>query len=673
MRLSKLNSLFNKLISATSLQRSIAVAMIYCLLMAFVAPTTLDSAPIRRAKLEQLSSDCDVLIRQAKTPTEPLRLIVQVDARDDGPDLSALDDQLLVPPSQHKRADNALIDSIRRSGGRILRANSYLGSLVVDLPANKVRALATGQGVRWISPDRPARALASHIENTTGAAAARISLGGIQQLDGTGITIAVLDTGVALDHVGFKSLAPGSLQLTSGSRILTGVDMTGSTLPNPAADRHGHGTHVAGIAAGIDPVNNLYEGIAPHANIVSVKVLGDDGTGTTSTALAGLNWVLANASTYNIRVVNMSLGVLSPDSYQTDVLCQAAERLVSSGIVVVVAGGNYGLPPGSVTPQYGLITSPGADPAVITVGSANTRSSDSRVDDSVNNFSSRGPTRGHVTTASGTVYDNVAKPDIIAPGNRIVSAEADDSFLITHYPSLHVTGGPLTSYMTLSGTSMAAPVVAGAAALLLQANGGLVPGLIKAIFQYTAHPITGNLYDQGTGELNVEGAVRLAQAIRPDIAALQPGNPLLAGPMPAMQSSFAGDTFAWAGFIVGGGGYILSGTALFQSYQLVYRPGIVWVGNHVSDSKSSNVGGILITPGVSFTTASGFSSGGLLVTAGSLLIDGITVSGGVTAVQGVTLAQGTSLAEGVTLAEGVALAESILQAEVDRIMIQGEL
>lgn len=649
------------------MRRVVAEGLACWLWVAFFLPAAIHSAPARNTRLERISKDLSQALAQASTLDQLVRVIMQVDTSEDGPDLSADDDQLLFRPRQDAARDNELLAEIASRKGRIVRAFSRLGSMVVDLPAGEVRPLAAHRQVRWISPDRTSMVMASHIETTTGASAARGSLGGAQQLDGNGMTIAILDTGIASDHAGFLAKIGGL------SRILATVDMTGSAGITPAYDRHGHGTHVAGIAAGADILNNAYQGIAPNANLVSVKVLGDEGMGSVSTALAGLNWVLTNAPAYNIRVVNMSLGVLSADSYQVDPLCQAVESLVSAGIVVVVSGGNLGMPPGYTVPQYGLITAPGADPAAITAGSVNTHGTDLSSDDNVNNFSSRGPTRGYTVSGTTRLYDNVAKPDIIAPGNRIVSAEADGCYLISNYPSLHQSGGPHTSYMTLSGTSMAAPIVAGASALLLQANSGLTPALIKAIFQYTGHPITGNLYDQGTGELNVEGAVRLARALRSDIAALQPGDPLLAGPMPAMQSSFAGDSFAWSGFIVGGGGYILSGTALFQSYQLVYRPGIVWVGNRVSDSKSSNLNGTLITPGVSFTTASSFSSIGLLVTAGSLLLDGITVTAGVTTVQGISLAEGTSIAEGLVFAEGVSLSESILQAEIDRIMVQGEL
>lgn len=648
------------------MRRVIAQGLACWLWAAFLLPVAIHSSPARNARLERISKDLSQALAQASAPGHLVRVIMQVDTSEDGPDLSADDDQLLFRPPQDAARDNELLADIASRKGRIVRAFSRLGSMVVDLPASEVRPLAAHRQVRWVSPDRTSMVMASHIETTTGAAAARGSLGGAQQLDGNGIAIAILDTGIASDHAGFLAKIGGL------SRILATVDMTGSAGGTPAYDRHGHGTHVAGIAAGADLLNNAYQGIAPNANLVSVKVLGDDGTGAISAALAGLNWVLTNAPAYNIRVVNMSLGVLSPDSYQVDPLCQAVESLVSAGIVVVVSGGNLGLPPGYTVPQYGLITAPGADPAAITAGSVNTHGTDLSSDDNVNNFSSRGPTRGYTVSGTTRLYDNVAKPDILAPGNHIVSAEADGCYLVTNYPSLHQSGGPHTSYMTLSGTSMAAPVVAGASALLLQANSGLTPSLIKAIFQYTAHLISGNLYDQGAGELNVEGAVRLAQALRTDIAGLQPGDPLLAGPIPLAQSSFAGNSFGWAGFIVGGGGYILSGMALFQNYQLIYRPGILWASGYVTYNNQTNVSGVLITPGVSVTGSKNLSSSGILVFGGEALVNPITVSNGVPTAESVVLAESVTLSESVVLSESTALAETVLEAEIERVMIEGE-
>ena len=162
---------------------------------------------------------------------------------------------------------------------------------------------------------------------------------------------------------------------------------------------------------------------------------------------------------------------------------------------------------------YGTISSPGHEPSVITVGSLNNKGTVKRADDVVNNFSSRGPTRGSTLLSSGLrQYDNLLKPDLVAPGNKIVAALGEDTVaaggawnsLATRYPALAQVSGAAQAQdkalMQLSGTSIAAPVVSGAVALMLEANHGLTPAMVKAILQYTAQPLpNANLLQQGTG------------------------------------------------------------------------------------------------------------------------------------------------------------------------------
>src|SRR5207244_6516859 len=181
-------------------------------------------------------------------------------------------------------------------------------------------------------------------------------------------------------------------------------------------------------------------GIAPNANLINLRVLGATGSGTTSAVLSALDWVMTNQSTYNIQVVNMSFGTPAVDSYKNDPVCRAVRRLVDAGIVVVAAAGNEGKD--ALHPKvYGRIHSPGNEPSAITVGASNTFGTDVRSDDGVTTYSSRGPTRSYYTDANGVKhYDNLLKPDLVAPGNKLIFAEADSNnglnLLVTQNPQL---------------------------------------------------------------------------------------------------------------------------------------------------------------------------------------------------------------------------------------------
>lgn len=236
-------------------------------------------------------------------------------------------------------------------------------------------------------------------------------------------------------------------------------------------------------------------GIAPQVDLVSVRVLQADGSGTVSGVLAGLEWVLENQKTYNIRIVNMSLGAPVTDSYLDDPLCKMVENVWKRGIFVVTAAGNNGrlnssLPDDSDAPldnegfgtAYGSIQSPGNSPYVMTVGAMKEGFS-GRVSDKIATYSSRGP----------SILDYVMKPDIVAPGNMVISIGPSQGHLYRRasdtntIPLIDYIIDPMTfsptgknSYFKLSGTSMATPVVAGAAAMMLQREPWLTPDTLKA-------------------------------------------------------------------------------------------------------------------------------------------------------------------------------------------------
>src|SRR5581483_6718173 len=332
--------------------------------------------------------------------------------------------------------------------------------------------IAARDDVNYMSYDR-ATLLTGHLETTTGAGQARnYGTAATGTIDGTGVGIAILDSGIAPAHHAFRAA-------NSTSRITASVDFTGEGRTD---DPYGHGTHVASIAAGNSHVaQGAYTGIAPNARIINVRVLNSFGWGASSNAIAGIDWCITNKAAYNIRVMNLSLGATAVDSYQNDPLCQAVRRAVNAGIVVCVAAGNMGKDADG-NKVFGAIHSPGIEPSAITVGAANTQGTDTRTDDMVATYSSRGPTRGSYTDAGGTKhYDNLIKPDLITPGNKLIEAQSPDNYLVTNNPAL-------------------------------------TPNLVKAVLEYTAQPLAGaTTLEQGAGLLNVEGAVRLAGRIRTDL------------------------------------------------------------------------------------------------------------------------------------------------------------
>jgi subtilisin family serine protease len=333
-----------------------------------------------------------------------------------------------------------------------------------------VQALSTSGLVNYMSPDREVR-MKGHLENTTGTTQIRSQSPGYGRthsytLDGAGVGIAIVDSGIA---TGLKSFSDGY----GNSRVVFSKSfIAGNTSTN---DVYGHGTHVASIAAGSsNRAGGAYRGIAPKADLINLRVLNDDGIGTTSALLNAIEWLRLNHSTYNIRVANMSLGTPAVDSMYNDPLCYAVQDLNLAGVLVVAAAGNDGKTANSAK-VYGQIHSPGNDPSVLTVGATNTFGTDTRSDDVMASYSSHGPTRSYFTDAAGNKhYDHVIKPDVVAPGNKIIGASAPSNRLLTINPSLSNltlnTFGTDNDMMYQSGTSMSAPVVTGSAALLFQLN-----------------------------------------------------------------------------------------------------------------------------------------------------------------------------------------------------------
>src|SRR5262249_6620330 len=305
--------------------------------------------------------------------------------------------------------------------------------------------------------------------------------------DGTGIGVAVLDSGIgSVDDL----QSDGNL---NPSRVVYSQSFVPGSATN--GDPFGHGTHVAGIIAGnaydaqnVANYQGVYRGIAPEANIINLRVLDNTGAGTDSAIIAAIQQAISLKNTYNIRVINMSLARGVYESYKLDPLCQAVESAWRAGIVVVVAAGNMGEYNGAGTNGYGTIGAPGNDPYVITVGATNTHGTGLQASQTMTSYSSKGP----------STLDHIVKPDLVAPGNGVVSRKiSGTNALVNLYPGLAVfpcnnsrtTCGALygtSRYMRMSGTSMATPVVSGVAALLLQKSPSLTPDQVKARLMKTA-------------------------------------------------------------------------------------------------------------------------------------------------------------------------------------------
>jgi len=389
----------------------------------------------------------------------------------------------------------ALLDQLILSvGGKLGSELPLIGARAAEVPNSSILTLANSLLVQRVALDRPTGGSLERSSAAIGASTVRQETG----LDGRGVGVAVIDSGITSWHDDLTAAGSPTTQ-----RIARFVDFVNSrTSPY---DDFGHGTHVAGIVGGNGyDSNGARSGIAPGVTLSVLKVLNASGQGRISHVIAALGFVIDNQSALNIRIVNVSVGAAVSESYTTDMLARATRRVAERGIVVVAAAGNLGRDSAGVT-QYGGITAPGNAPWVLTVGASSHNGTVDRTDDVVAAFSSRGP----------TYIDRGAKPDLVAPGVGTESLSDPDSELYRSRSAYLLRGSVPTSYLpylSLSGTSMAAPVVTGTIALMLQANPGLTPNAVKAILQYTAEPHPEiDWLTQGAGFLDAYGAVALAR------------------------------------------------------------------------------------------------------------------------------------------------------------------
>jgi serine protease AprX len=373
--------------------------------------------------------------------------------------------------------------AINLLGGVVNQVFTLINAVAGTVVAGDVVALSNQPNVSYISLDRSLGATLDYSASGVNAPVAWDS-----GWDGSGVGVAVIDSGID-SH-------PDLLSAQGQSRVVYRHSFIGGV----QNDDFGHGTHVAGIVAGSGAASNVpgsahvLRGIAPNANLLDLRVLDQNGSSSDSVVIAGIQMAVQLKSAYDVRVINLSLGRPIYEGCTLDPLCEAAEAAWSDGIVVVAAAGNLG------RNGYATVLSPGNSPHALTVGAMKTLATYPRNDDLIASYSSKGP----------TYIDNTVKPDVVAPGNLVVSLLAPGSTLANAYPenvvgpSYYSSGSAGTpEYMTLSGTSMATPVVSGTVALMLQKDPTLTPDTIKARLMKTAgktFPVSSTATDPSTGQ-----------------------------------------------------------------------------------------------------------------------------------------------------------------------------
>ena len=396
-------------------------------------------------------------------------------------------------------AVGAVEDAVRAGGGRVLARQPGLGMLVAAGPSGLAAAVAAVPGVSGIAPDREVRLSSLGFDPATqpGSMTRVTRITGATGMwddgyTGAGVDVALIDTGVAP--------VPG---LSASTKVVVGPDLSFESQSDTTRylDSYGHGTHMAGIIAGRETApgagtgyasdtSNFY-GIAPDARLISLKVADHNGVVDVSQVIAAIDWVAQFGRTngMNVRVLNLSFGLDSPQSPAVDPLSWAAEVAWTRGIVVVASVGNQG-------DQYAGLNSPAYNPRILAVGAADTKGTAATSDDAVAGFSA---VQGGNFGARG--------PDLLAPGVGIVSLRVPGSTISDSYPAARVAG----AFIRGSGTSQAAAVVSGAVALLLQQRPNLTPDQVKALLLKSASPIPGvPATAQGKGEVNLTAAAAMA-------------------------------------------------------------------------------------------------------------------------------------------------------------------
>jgi serine protease AprX len=355
---------------------------------------------------------------------------------------------------QFNEVYNNLRQSIKSFATSLKSELSIIDGYAGEMSTDMIYRLSTSPEVDYISFDSQ---VYTQLDISTAAMEAYFPHD--KGFEGEGITVAVIDTGVAPHDDLIKPI----------NRIVDFKDFVNNK--KTPYDDNGHGTHVAGIIAsnGYSSRGKL-SGIAPKANIVGIKALDENGGGSTSDIISAISYVIENKDRLNIKLINLSLGTPATNPSNKDPLCKAVDRAISEGLIVVTAAGNSG-------PNENTILSPGVNKNVITVGAVDDKRTIDIKDDTIAKFSSRGPTK-----------EGINKPDLVAPGVNIKS----------------LSNTKLDSYSSLSGTSMATPLVTGSIALLLNKDNNLTHNEVKNMLIKSCLDLNNSPDSQGAGMLNLK-------------------------------------------------------------------------------------------------------------------------------------------------------------------------
>lgn len=382
--------------------------------------------------------------------------------------------QRIIVEAADAAANARLHAMVAAAHGEVTAELPIIDGFAATMPASEVaglRAAAVAAGGADVLPDRqialsePTVAELPRARWDLHVATKAVNLPDVwaQGFKGKGIGVAVLDTGMA-PHRDYQD------------RIVAFKDIVNGRT-DPYDDR-GHGTHVAGILAGNGAASGgKYCGAAPEASLIGVKVMNAAGQGQISDIIQGVQWAVENKERYNIRVINMSLGAAPEVPLKKDPLVAAVDKATQAGILVVAAAGNRG-------PYPNTIDTPASAPSVLAVGATIDYRTPDLSDDKVAWYSGSGPTS----------FDRLTKPDVVAPGTYIICPDAN--------------GG----YASDTGTSMATPLVAGIAALMIQARPQVQPSELKQLFRDTAHKIRNYEENvQGKGYVQPAASLRVLQ------------------------------------------------------------------------------------------------------------------------------------------------------------------